>query len=411
MNKIEERLRDAFDADAQTVRPESLRPFPGRDIRRPRSAGRLRHGWPLTPLAAAAAVAAIVAGLAVVVPRVWPAGPLATGHGRSHHQLPIGPPRSFLTVTRSSPVIHGDHLLRYPVSTLQRRSVRGGAVLATLLRSLANLDAVVAPDGSVVAVEDFGCRSRVLRLDPGTGRVRLIRTLPEAAADIALSPDGQRLAYLTYPASDPQPCLAARQPAAPIRFHPNPGGPAQFLPSVLAVVRLATGATVRAVSPNPGNPPWSPSWSPDGSTLAVVRSGSIELLPAAHPSFATARQVRPARGCGYVASTWTASGILAVLGCGKQNAALSPRSLVRLSDTGARTRSWQLPACIDGVDLATDPTARHVLVQTDIGYGNGSCGLRQLGGWSIRVATVRGARLATIAGYRQHNTLFQVTGW
>jgi hypothetical protein len=413
VNTIEERLRDAFDADAQTVRRESLRPPPGRDVRRPVPARGLRRGGLLMPLAAAAAVAATILGLAIVVPMVFPGGPAGRSHHHRQHLPPIGPPGSFLTVTTSPPVIHGLHLVRYGVSTLQVRSVRhGGGPTATLLRSLGSIDAVVAPDGSVIAVVDHGCRSQVVRIDARTADRTLIRTLPESAGSIALSPDGRTLSYMTYPASDPKPCGPVRQPASPIRIQWNPGGPAQFLPSVLAVVNLATGATVRAASPNPGNPPFSPSWSPDGTTIAVVRSNSVQLVSAAHPDFATARQLRPPHGCGYVASTWTASGILAVLGCGKQVAALSPRSLVRLPDARVRgARSWRLPACIDGVDLATDPTARRVLVQTDIGYGNGSCGLHQLGGWTTRVTTIRGARLATIAIYRQGPTQLQVTGW
>ena len=33
MNTIEDRLRDAFRADADTVRPDTMRPFPGREGR------------------------------------------------------------------------------------------------------------------------------------------------------------------------------------------------------------------------------------------------------------------------------------------------------------------------------------------------------------------------------------------
>lgn len=78
MNSIEDRLRDAFRSDADTVRPESMRPFPGRDGRRDRGIRRLRpardqaRGRIMIPLAAAAAVAAIVVGAAVVVPGLLP---------------------------------------------------------------------------------------------------------------------------------------------------------------------------------------------------------------------------------------------------------------------------------------------------------------------------------------------------
>jgi hypothetical protein len=411
MNEIEQRLRDAFDADAQTVGPGSLRPPPGPAL--PQAAGGgLRRGGLLMPLAAAASVAAVILGVAVV-PSVWP-GRNSGQVGHHRRYLPIlGPTGSFLAVTTSPAVIHGGRLFKYEVSALELRSVRhGGRAISTLLRSLGRIDAVVAPGGAVIAVVDHGCRSQVFRIDPGTGRRRLIRTLPESAGAVALSPDGRRLAYLTYPASDPQPCGPARQPASPVRVHVHNGGYVHFLPSVLAVVGLASGAVVRAPSGAPGSPPWSPAWSPDGTAIAVVRSGAVQLLSASHPDFATARRLPPPRGCGYLTSTWTVSGILAVLGCGKQAPGLSPRTLVRLSAGGRRTHAWRLPACIGGIGLFADPTAAHVLVQADIGYGNGpACGLHRPGGWTSRVAVVRGATLGTIAVFSQRAGWPQVTGW
>jgi hypothetical protein len=80
MNDIETRLREAFRADAETVR--TIRPLttpgqPGTDDARPLGqAGRTRRGHLLVPLTAAAAVAAILAGIAVAAPRIWP------GHGQ-----------------------------------------------------------------------------------------------------------------------------------------------------------------------------------------------------------------------------------------------------------------------------------------------------------------------------------------
>jgi hypothetical protein len=192
MNEIEERLRDAFDADARTVRPGSLRPPPESTLRRPAAAGGLRRGGLLIPFAAAASVAVVVLGVAVV-PSVWLARPpsQASHHGR--HLPVLGPAGSFLAVMTSPAVIHGGRLLKYEVSALELRSVRhGGRAISTLLRSLGRIDAVVAPGGPVIAVVDHGCRSQVFRIDPRTGRRRLIRTLPESAGDVALSPDEHR---------------------------------------------------------------------------------------------------------------------------------------------------------------------------------------------------------------------------
>lgn len=116
----------------------------------------------------------------------------------SHVTGPIRPLDAFLTVTTRPPVVrHGQHssidLIRYLVRTLQLRSVHGGRVIASLLHTLGRVDAVMTRSGSVIAVEDFGCRSLVLRIDPRTARAALIRVLPESADDVALSPDGGEL--------------------------------------------------------------------------------------------------------------------------------------------------------------------------------------------------------------------------
>jgi hypothetical protein len=94
MNTLEERLRDAYRAAADTVRPESLLPSavlspPGRDRRRPgRGPSRRRL---LIPLAAAAAVIAVAAAVAVLLPRTAP------GLGRGHSAP--GPAGSVLLTT------------------------------------------------------------------------------------------------------------------------------------------------------------------------------------------------------------------------------------------------------------------------------------------------------------------------
>jgi hypothetical protein len=81
VNTLEDRLRDAYRAAAETVRPEEilsgaiLSP-PDHARRRARRAGRADHGGSrrrvLIPLAAAAAVLAVVAAVAVLVPRTAP---------------------------------------------------------------------------------------------------------------------------------------------------------------------------------------------------------------------------------------------------------------------------------------------------------------------------------------------------
>jgi hypothetical protein len=79
MRTIEDRLRDAFRTDADTVRPDTLRPFPDRDHVPDRGSRWLRpvraqaRGRLIIPLTAAAAVAAIAVGAAVVGPGLRPA--------------------------------------------------------------------------------------------------------------------------------------------------------------------------------------------------------------------------------------------------------------------------------------------------------------------------------------------------
>ena len=130
MNNLENRIRAAFHADAETIRSESLRPLGSRPALRPGRAvswlsSRPATGWParphrpttvrphrkvLIPLAAAASVAVITIAAAVVGPRIL-----------SHHQtsgpttqttltaaypggrLPIGePPRFYLGIASAN---------------------------------------------------------------------------------------------------------------------------------------------------------------------------------------------------------------------------------------------------------------------------------------------------------------------
>jgi hypothetical protein len=89
VNTIENRLREAYQAAAETVRPESVPAPPEADLAGParpagtaraprpaRAAGPIRLAIPLT---AAAAAAAIAVAATIVVPRVWPGRQAAPG--------------------------------------------------------------------------------------------------------------------------------------------------------------------------------------------------------------------------------------------------------------------------------------------------------------------------------------------
>lgn len=94
--------------------------------------------------------------------------------------------------------------------------------------------------------------------------------------------------------------------------------------------------------------------------------------------------------------TWTARGLLTVLGRHRQDPALWPRTLARLSATGHRAATWTLPACTDGVHATTDTAHARVLVQSDVGNG-APCGSPGPAGWTTQVAVVGPAKLRTIA--------------
>jgi WD40 repeat protein len=327
-------------------------------------------------------------------------------------------PRTFLTVKMTPTVFRNGHdpfvtwIVRYAEYTLQLRSLTDGHVIRDLLRSLGTISAVPAPDGSIIAVANYDCRSQVIRINPATGRTGIVRLIPQWVQDVALSPNGRFLAYITYPAH--KPCSAFEQPRHPVRTIINPGGPAEFLPNVVAIVNLATGATVRAATPDPGNPPFGLAWSPDGTRVATVGSpnSSIALLAARHPDFAEARDIEPPRGCGFVVATWTWSGLIAVRGCNKQGADLSPGKLVELTTSGRVIRAWQLAPCIDGVTAVADPTARHALLEEKLGYGNGKpCGIPRPGGYAVRITRVAGPRLRTVTTWPQGPVQISLTGW
>ncbi|MDQ6839149.1 MAG: hypothetical protein M3137_12670 [Actinomycetota bacterium] len=304
--------------------------------------------------------------------RVTPLGPASSGNG----MFP-----TFLTVASTGSVTKGKQLIRYPVNQLQVRSVHSGAVEKTVLRSLGRISAVVNRDGSILAAIDYGCRSVLERVDPATGRARVARTVPGWVSDIALSPNGAELAYLTYPRSSTQPCTPSKQPASPQPFEVS-AGPAGFLPNVLVVMNLATGAVRTAQTDAPGHPLSRLSWSPDGSELSVGYDAGdsnaevIAVVPATDLAVTAWHQIVAPAGCGWASPAWAAGGIIAAEGCGPNGPSLSPTQLVELSSAGNVMAHWPLPACIDGITAIADPTFKQVLVQEDIGYGTGPpCGI------------------------------------
>jgi len=219
MNVIEERIRAAAQAAADTVAPDSVPPLElpaprprrlGRWLRAARSPGTTWTPWAarLTPWAAALAVIAIVITMVTLSPPAHQGGLGRATSTASRPDVPLGPPVStyvrsgqlppyFVTRTPSDAVVH---------------LTDGGATVATIRPS--------RPGGKVVAVTAAGDdRTFVLAEQAKFSRVaefyqiRLSASghpaaptrLPMSVADVktmtdmALSPDGTRLAIAVAP--------------------------------------------------------------------------------------------------------------------------------------------------------------------------------------------------------------------
>jgi len=282
-----------------------------------------------------------------------------------------GGPGTLLTVDSTGAVARGGYLIRYPVEELDVRSSADGSVRRCLFATLGHIDAVVTADGTILAATDDGCRSLLERINPLDGRRTMIRAVAESVSDIALSPNGRDLAYLTYPEPD-LPCAPSSQPRSPLKERATTGA-AMFGPSVLAIVDLATGVTVRTASDAPGHQLSRPAWNPAGDHLADVYLGDLDeivVVTAAEPDLSTAETIRAPSGCGWIAATWTTTGIVAVKGCGTESPMLSPQALVRLAPNGTAAQQWPLPSCIDGVLTRVDATFAHVIIEAIVGYGD-----------------------------------------
>ena len=340
-------------------------------------------------------------------------GPVTTT-GRVHRMVPGAgrPPQSFLTVATSAARYTSDHrIARYPVETLQLRSIRHGRLIRTLLRALGglgSLEATTAPDGSVIAAADFGCKSQLFRIDPATGRHTLIATIPESVSDIALSPDGSRLAYITDVPSARQSCQPTSQPRSPVTL--NLISPLPYVPTyqVLAVVSLASGATVRTRVAHGADP----TWSPDGTELAATDlwANKTYVLAAATLKVLAVHSFLPPHGCGYTAAGWSRSSLTVAVQCNiERKRSLPAFGLLPLTGS-ARQVMFPLPRCAAGTEVSF--TGSSTLVGVALGYGDREpCGVPRPGGYAVAALVVRGGRLARVATFPQQGGVFTVAGW
>lgn len=234
MNTLEDQLRDAYRAAAETVQPGSIRglrdhaPAPAQPARRTGHRS-MRRSKPLAAAAAAAAVAVIAVVAAAVVPDVLPARQPAghamspgERHGRSAPAGQAGAyPAFFVAVNPDQ-------------GSLSVRSAATGAQVAPIRPPKTSLTFTAAGTGDgrtfVVAAQPTGqCHSRLyhFQLKPDGQPTALVPlTVPGLAGlvvsgDIAVSSNGQMMAYAETSCADPS-------------------GPA---PSDLAVTNFVTGQT------------------------------------------------------------------------------------------------------------------------------------------------------------------------
>jgi dipeptidyl aminopeptidase/acylaminoacyl peptidase len=290
----------------------------------------------------------------------------------------------------------------YPAQGVALRRFSDGNVETQLsvAHGTGTFGAAESPDGSIILTTSStsgGCHTRIERLDPKTGATRVIRTVSDTMSYVTLSPDGHRLAYVTYPS-----CAAATPYVCPGGPRAEcSGGPAASLPNVLGVLDLTTGATVRSGTDNVGHPILEPTWSPDGKQLAVTYPGEqdgVLITSATRPELRSAPKLRAPAHCTYGAPAWTVSGIVVSRACplkdplAQTRYGAHPDALALVSSAGRVSQLWPLPRCVDGITSVTDPQRRAVLVQSTIGYGNDACGAH----WSTEVSRLDGTRLTTL---------------
>jgi hypothetical protein len=302
VNALESRLHAELGAESELITPESIPPLslPGRNHRRvPKRSIRGGRRWPvwLTPLAAAAAVLAVVAGT-LTATRVFSSAPArqpTTGTSYSH--LP-----PYYAVTVSGNVVSYTYRgTQYSSSVLGRsiqiRATATGKLVATVRPPAPYNDFAVltaTPDGQTFvfgAERYWGFRGAtspltgaldsaaplrfvLLRITPAGGvsssALSLpLKVLPGQQPSIALSPDGTGLA-VAY------------------------GGGGQA--AIVRVITLATGQVRQWQWPHV---PWTPqiqgqgAWTADGRTLVLQQRNVVRGAAGKAPAQDTPANTTP----------------------------------------------------------------------------------------------------------------------
>jgi hypothetical protein len=280
VSELEDRISGALRADAATVRPESILGVPPRPPRP--GSRRTAKPWSrrrrvLIPLAAAAAVAATVASVSVAVPLL---GPGRQGPGSATPEPVLGP-----TATRGVPAsapapgvppfyvtVNDTSNPNKIIYALFVRSTATGANLVAMGAppGFAQFDAIAATAGDrtfVVAARPDGatsCSEHLYQFQLADGvpgpLVPLHITVPgtfSEKGDLAITPDGRRLAYASY--------LCGKGDGE------------------IGVIDLATRHVSVWATPAAGSSPSGLSLSDDGRWLAYDTMPGVRLLNTSAP--------------------------------------------------------------------------------------------------------------------------------
>jgi hypothetical protein len=311
VNSIEDRLQDAFRADAETVRPGTLRGLPERHARQ---APRRRGAWrQAIPLAAAAAVAVVVLGAAVLVPRLFPGrgGAATTSSGPPPFYLGEGNgfaldvnnattgkvvaqvpgPRKGATVWLATGTGRLTFLVAFISQQAQakcngllwlyrlRLSPAGRPLAMTLVATTAvhGLPVAISQDGQVLATVPNGCSGNppagITVLNRATQQTRHWPVAPGSLLDPSLSSNGSLLAYATTSGIAVQPTGVAGGSVLGRGRTVAPAG--EFGPGTTArYSRLAPNGTVYFATYRSGN-----GWQLRAYSLATGTTRLVMHLP------------------------------------------------------------------------------------------------------------------------------------